>query len=87
MPLRYESPRNVTFYAKPWPPAGCTGFGAWGFWELESWRGEEGDSVASAAPALRPAAAWNPLMPQKRVMNGAPGRLLVGGLSLLFILL
>jgi len=37
----------------------------WDFWELGSWRGEEGDSVASAAPALRPAAAWNPLMPQK----------------------
>ena len=34
MPLRYESPRNVTFYAKPWPPAGCTGFGAWGFWRV-----------------------------------------------------
>jgi len=33
------------------------------FGELGSWRGEEGDSVASAAPALRPAAAWNPLMP------------------------
>ena len=31
-------------------------------------------SAASAAPALRPAAAWYLFMPQKRVMDGALGR-------------
>jgi hypothetical protein len=36
-------------------------------------RREAGNSVASAAPSLRPSAERNPLMPL-RVMNGAPGK-------------
>ena len=40
-PLRIATKRDF-FMQSRGPRAGCTGFGAWGFWELGSWRGEEG---------------------------------------------